>query len=199
MLGFYGLWGTFRQGLRFLSSKMRARSIESVATSAGIPVVATQSVNQPDYLEKVWAIAPDVIVSVAAPEIFKANLLGLPPLGCINIHSGRLPAYRGMMPTFWQMLRGERAVTITVHRMAEKLDAGDVLATQTFAIRPSDSLDRVITETKREGARLLVRVLRDLREGRAEPRPLSMEQSEYFSFPKREDVRAFRQRGHRLL
>jgi methionyl-tRNA formyltransferase len=199
MLGFYGPWGTFRQGLRFLSSKVRARSIESVAASAGIPVLATQSVNQPEYLERVRAIAPDVIASVAAPEIFKAHLLGLPPLGCINIHSGRLPAYRGMMPTFWQMLRGERAVTITVHRMAEKLDAGDVLATQTFAIRPSDSLDRVITETKREGARLFVRVLRDLREGKAEPRPLAMEQSEYFSFPKRGDVRAFRQRGYRLL
>jgi methionyl-tRNA formyltransferase len=199
MLGFYGPWRTFRQGLRFLSSKLRARSIESIAASAGIPVVATQSVNQPDYLEKVQAIAPDVIVSVAAPEIFKANLLGLPPLGCINIHSGRLPAYRGMMPTFWQMSRGEPAVTITVHYMAEKLDTGDVLATQRFALQPSDSLDRVIRETKREGARLVLRVLRDLRDGKADPQALTMDNSEYFSFPKREDVRAFRQRGHRLL
>jgi methionyl-tRNA formyltransferase len=199
MLGFYGLWGTFRQGLRFLCSKLRARSIESIAASAGVPVVATQSVNQPDYLDKVRAIAPDVIVSVAAPEIFKAKLLGLPPLGCINIHSGRLPAYRGMMPTFWQMLRGEPAVTITVHYMAEKLDTGDVLATRSFALRPSDSLDRVIRETKREGARLVLRVLRDLRDGKADPQALTMDDSEYFSFPKREDVRAFRRRGHRLL
>src|SRR5215813_14078933 len=96
MLGFYGPWRTFRQGLRFLSSKLRAQSIESIAASAGIPIVATQSVNQPDY--------------------------------------------RGMMPTFWQMLRGERVVTITVHYMAETLDTGDVLATQSFALRPSDSL-----------------------------------------------------------
>jgi len=199
MLGFYGPWRTFRQGLRFLSSKLRAQSIESIAASAGIPIVATQSVNQPDYLEKVRAIAPDVIVSVAAPEIFKAELLGLPPLGCINIHSGRLPAYRGMMPTFWQMLRGERVVTITVHYMAEKLDTGDVLATQSFALRPSDSLDRVIRETKREGARLVLRVLRDLRDGKADPQALTMDESEYFSFPKREDVRAFRRRGQRLL
>lgn len=199
MLGFYGAWQTLRQGLRFLFAKMRARSIESLAAAAGIPLIAAQSVNRPEYLQRVRAIAPDVIVSVAAPEVFKAQILGLPPLGCINIHSGRLPAYRGMMPTFWQMLRGERAVTITVHYMAEKLDAGDVLATQTFALRPSDSLDRVISETKREGARLVLRVLRDLRDGRAEPQPLAMDQAEYFSFPTREDVRAFRQRGHRLL
>lgn len=199
MLGFYGPWGTFRQGLRFVSAKLRARSIESLAVAAGVPLLAARSVNQPEYLDQVRAIAPDVIVSVAAPEVFKPRLLGLPPLGCINIHSGRLPAYRGMMPTFWQMLRGERAVTITVHHMAEKLDAGDVLATQAFAIRPSDSLDRVIRGTKRLGARLVVDVLRDLREGKAVRRPLAREGAEYFSFPKREDVRAFRQRGHRLL
>jgi methionyl-tRNA formyltransferase len=199
MLGFYGPGGTLRQGLRFVCARLRARSIESLAVAAGIPLVAAHSVNQPEYLDQVRAIAPDVIVSVAAPEVFKPQLLGLPPLGCINIHSGRLPAYRGMMPTFWQMLRGERAVTITVHCMAERLDAGNVLATQTFAIRPSDSLDRVIRETKREGAKLVVRVLRDLREGKAVARPLAMERSEYFSFPKRENVRAFRQRGHRLL
>lgn len=199
MLRFYGPWGTFRQGLRFLSSRLRGRSIESLAASAGIPLVATHSVNEPEYLQKVRAIAPHVIVSVAAPEIFKPELLGLPPLGCINIHSGRLPAYRGMMPTFWQMLRGESAVTITVHCMAEKLDAGDVLATRSFALRASDSLDRVIRETKREGARLVLRVLRDLRNGKAEPQPLTMDGSEYFSFPQRDDVRAFRRRGHRLL
>jgi methionyl-tRNA formyltransferase len=104
-----------------------------------------------------------------------------------------------MMPTFWQMLRGEPAIIITAHRMATELDAGDVLATQSFAIAPKDSLDRVIRGTKREGARLLIRVLRDLRVGKERAVPLDMAEVDYFSFPKAPDVRAFRQRGHRLL
>lgn len=195
----YGFWGFVRQGLRFTSARLRGQSIEALAASAGVPIVATRSVNQPEYVEQVRAIAPDVIVSVAAPEIFKLELLGIPRLGCINIHSGRLPTYRGMMPTFWQMLQGEPAITVTVHRMAEKLDAGDVLATQQFAIKRNDSLDRIIKETKREGARLLIGVLRDLRAGRTERRPLDMTQANYFSFPKPEDVREFRKRGFRLL
>jgi methionyl-tRNA formyltransferase len=197
--GFYGFWGFFRLGLRFMQAGLRGRSIESLAVSAGIPVLAARSVNRPEYIARVRAIAPDIIVSVAAPEIFKAELLGVPRLGCINIHSGRLPTYRGMMPTFWQMQRGEPAVTITVHRMAEKLDAGDVLATQAFDIKARDTLDRVIKGTKREGARLIIRVLRDLRAGRVQPRPLDMQQANYFSFPTREDVREFRKCGHRLL
>ena len=195
----FGFWGLLRQGLRFMAARLRGRSIELLAVSAGVAVVKTGSINRPEYVEKVRAIAPDVIVSVAAPEIFKPELLGVARLGCINIHSGRLPTYRGMMPTFWQMLRGEPAVTITVHRMAEKLDAGDVLATRLFAIKKSDFLDRVITGTKCEGARLLIGVLRDLREGRAQSTPLDMKQASYFSFPKPEDVRQFRKRGHRML
>jgi len=195
----FGFWGLIRQGMRFTGARVRCRSIESLAAFAGVPIVTTRSINQPEYIEQVRAIAPDVIVSVAAPEIFKAELLGIPRLGCINVHSGRLPTYRGMMPTFWQMLRGEPAVTITVHRMAEKLDAGDVLATRLFALKSSDSLDRVIKETKCEGARLLIGVLGDLRADRAQSRPLDMKQASYFSFPKPVDVREFRKRGHRPL
>ena len=195
----YGFWGFIRQGLRFAGARLQGRSIEALAASAGVPIVTTQSVNQPKYLEQVRAIAPDVIVSVASPEIFKPELLAIPRLGCINMHSGRLPTYRGMMPTFWQMLRGEEAVTVTVHRMAERLDAGDVLATRRFAVRKRDSLDRVIKGTKCAGARLLIDVLRDLRADLARSTPLDMKQASYFSFPKPEDVREFRRRGHRLL
>jgi methionyl-tRNA formyltransferase len=199
MYGLYGPRGAFRLGLRFVDARLRGRSIESLAISTGVPVVRARSVNQPEYIAQVRAIAPDVIVSVAAPEVFRPEILGVPRLGCINIHSGRLPTYRGMMPTFWQMLRGEPAVTMTVHRMAEKLDAGDVLATQAFAIRSFDSLDRVIKGTKCEGARLVIRVLLDLRAGREQSSPLDMNHADYFSFPKPEHVREFRKRGHRLL
>ena len=199
MYELYGPLGVVRQGLRVINTRLRRRSIRSLAESKGVPIIQARSVNHRVYIEQVRAIAPDVIVSVAAPEIFKGELLSVPRLGCINIHSGRLPTYRGMMPTFWQMQRGEPTLTITVHRMAQKLDAGDVLGTQTFPIAPSDSLDRVIKGAKCEGARLMVRVLRDLRAGRVQAKPLDMRRAEYFSFPKRDDVRQFRRHGHRLF
>jgi methionyl-tRNA formyltransferase len=199
MVKFYGLWGTTRQGVRFISARLRRDSIKALASSVGVPVLSTPSINRLEFLHRLRAEAPDLIVSVAAPEIFGPELLNIPRLGCINIHCGRLPKYRGMMPTFWQMLRGEQAITITVHMMAQKLDAGAVLATQSFPLKTSDCLDRVIRGTKRESARLLIRVLRDLRNGQLKQMPLNMTESSYFSFPKRSDVREFRKRGHRLL
>jgi methionyl-tRNA formyltransferase len=199
MMRLYGLTGVARVSARFLRARLTGRSIARLASERSIPMYPTDSVNAPEYLERVRQLAPDVIVSVAAPEIFRKGILRIPRLGCINIHSGRLPVYRGMMPTFWQMLRGETAITVTVHEMAEKLDAGGVLGTVTIPIAARDSLDRVITITKQEGARLLIDVLGKLRLGQALAVPLDMNGASYFSFPQREHVREFRKRGHRLL
>jgi methionyl-tRNA formyltransferase len=199
MLGLYGPLGVARVASRFLRAKLSGRSIARLASEQGIPMMPARSVNAPEYLEQVRRLAPDVIVSVAAPEIFRKEILRTPRLGCINIHSGRLPVYRGMMPTFWQMLRGEPSITVTVHEMAEKLDAGGILGTVTVPVNPRDSLDRLITVTKQEGARLVVEVLGKIRLGQVSAVPVDMTGASYFSFPKPEHVREFRQRGHRLL
>ena len=199
MLRFYGPVGVARLSARFLAAKLRGRSIGRLAAAYGIPMVPAQSVNSPDYVATARRLAPDLIVSVAAPEIFKKELLRVPPLGCINIHSGRLPVYRGMMPTFWQMMRGEREITVTVHEMVEVIDGGKILGTIQVPLRERDSLDRVITATKQAGARLLCEVMDRIRRGESRGAPIDMSGASYFSFPKREHVSEFRRRGHRLL
>jgi len=90
-------------------------------------------------------------------------------------------------------------VTVTVHEMAEKLDAGAVLGTAECRIEEHDSLDRVMVAAKHEGARLLIRVLRELAAGEIQPQELDMAEASYFSFPSRADVLRLRQLGHRLI
>jgi methionyl-tRNA formyltransferase len=195
----YGISGVMRLAARFLGARLGGRSIARLAAAKSIPMLPASSVNAPEYVAEVRRLAPDVIVSVAAPEIFRAEILRTPRLGCINIHSGRLPVYRGMMPAFWQMLHGEPAATVTVHEMAERLDAGHILGTVTVPIAPRDSLDRVITITKQAGARLLIEVLGKLRRGEVSRVPLDMGEAKYFSFPEARHAREFAKRGHRLL
>lgn len=199
MLRFYGPVDFVRLCFRYAGVKLRGDSIAKLAQNKGLLLVPCGSVNDPDFIERVRAIEPDVVASVAAPEIFRKGILAVPTLGCINIHSGRLPVYRGMMPNFWQLLHGEKHAVVTVHGMVEKLDAGDILGTLEWALEPRDSLDRVITGTKRDGARLMMDVLLRMKRGEAAGVPLDMTGKKYFSFPKPEDVRAFRRRGHRML
>jgi methionyl-tRNA formyltransferase len=199
VLSFYGPVGFARLLVRFARRKLQRRSIARLARDQNIPLVPARSVNDSEFVERVKVLEPDVIVSVAAPEIFKTAILEVPRLGCINVHSGRLPRYRGMMPTFWQMRFGEPNVTVTVHEMAEKLDAGAVLGTAECPIEERDTLDRVMVAAKHEGARLVNRVLRELAEGEARPRELDMSEASYFSFPRRSDVLQLRRLGHRLI
>jgi methionyl-tRNA formyltransferase len=199
VLSLYGPTDFARLLGRFARQRLRGRSIGRLARDSNIPLVPTSSVNDSAFVNRVKSLGPDVIVSVAAPEIFKDAILGAARLGCINIHSGRLPKYRGMMPTFWQMRFGEPSVTVTVHEMAEKLDAGAVLGTAECRIEERDSLDRVMVAAKHEGARLLIQVLRELAAGEVRPQELDMAEASYFSFPRRADVLELRQLGHRLL
>src|SRR5215212_2000289 len=94
MQGLYGTVGVMRIGSRFVRARLSRRSIASLAAERSIPMIPASSVNAPEYLETVRRLSPDVIVSVAAPEIFRPGILSIPRLGCINIHSGRLPRYR---------------------------------------------------------------------------------------------------------
>ena len=198
VLSLYGLVASARLAARFAAAKVRRRSIATLAKREGIPLVSTTSVNDPHYLARIRELDPDVIASVAAPEIFRDEILSIPPLGCINLHSGRLPKFRGMMPTFWQMLGGESRATVTVHEMAREVDAGRILGTVECSIDERDSVDRVMTEAKAVGARLMIRVLGEIASGTVDPRPLDMSEASYYSFPTRQDARDLLTRGHRL-
>jgi methionyl-tRNA formyltransferase len=199
VLRFYGISDFTRLGVRFAAAKLQGRSIEALARKESVPILSTASVNDPAYVDRVRRLRPDAIVSVAAPEIFEEELLASARLGCINLHSGRLPKYRGMMPTFWQMLNSEPHATVTVHEMVPALDAGAVLGTVEHPVHAGDNLARLMTEGKREGARLLIRVLRELEAGTATRRQIDVTDASYFSFPGRQDARELRKLGHSLL
>jgi methionyl-tRNA formyltransferase len=199
---FYGSVDFVRLLARWGRAKLSGVSIGSLAQRAGLPVVPATSVNDPGFVRSISEAGVDVIVSVAAPEVFRAPLLAAPRMGCINIHSGRLPQYRGMMPTFWQMRAGEPCATVTIHEMAEKLDAGGVISTLEFPLQPRDSLDRVITGTKRAGARLMIETLLRFDPGtgaRPPATPMDVATGSYFRFPDPRSVAEFRARGHRML
>lgn len=198
VLRLYGWVDFARLFPRYAWARVRGRSAARQTRKSGMARLDTRSVNSEDYLRRVAVLAPDVIVSVAAPEIFKAALLSIPRLGCLNVHSGALPSYRGMMPVFWQLLAGESTAVVTVHQMVERVDAGRILGIAKVPLRKHDRLARAMVAAKRAGAHLLVDVLDRLRHG---PATFERKQGDnrYRGFPRPEDVCAFRSRGHSML
>jgi methionyl-tRNA formyltransferase len=175
------------------------RSVEALAARAGVPVRALATINDPEYLRTLGEREVDVLLSVSAPEIFRQQALAAAP-HVLNVHNGKLPRYRGMMPTFWALLQGERAVTITVHTMAAKLDAGEVVTEFTVPIEPGESAFDVSAKAKvvagREVSRLLARL------GTADwpvPHAMATTDQHYYKFPTPADVARLRHQGRRML
>jgi methionyl-tRNA formyltransferase len=206
----YGPVGTLRLAGRTLGAQTIGRlprsreasryySIRQLCRAYGVPYQAIGNPNNADFVRALEERKADAIVSVACPYILKRRLLSVPLLGCINIHHAPLPHYKGMMPTFWQVYRGERTVGLTVHYMNEKLDEGDVLLQESIAVVPGESLDSLIRRSKRRAAHCVAHVLRQVQAGDAAPRPLDRSSGSYFTFPTLAEIRDFRRKGLRAI
>ena len=117
LLAAYGALEVLRLLRRLAGAKLRMRSIAAVARRESIPLLSTSSVNDAAYVDLVRRLGVDVIASVAAAETFEEPLRLAASRGCVYLHSGKLPPYRGMMPDFWRKLSGEVDSTVKVHRV----------------------------------------------------------------------------------
>ena len=210
MVAFYGLNDFFKMGFRYMKTKSLNKlstiypksewfDLRQLCRAQNIEVIYQNGIHQPGFLDKLRGQNLDLIISVAAPTIFKQELIDIPRLGCINIHHAPLPRYRGMMPNFWQLYHGEKTVGITIHKINSKIDEGEIILQRQALINPVESLDVLIKRTKRLGAHYMVEAIKMIRNGRVRYKKNRPEEGSYFSFPKREDVRKFRGMGYRLL
>ena len=148
------------RGLELKSSAVKLRSLE-----LGLPVFQPQKLTLPGEFEKLQALAPDVIVVVAYGQILRTNVLKLPRLGCINIHSSLLPRWRGAAPIQWAILGGDSVSGVSTMHLVEKLDAGDVLLQAKTPISSDDTAGTLHDRLAQMGAELILSTLQGLSEG----------------------------------
>lgn len=173
-------------------------SVGAVARRYRTPLVRVDDVNDESNLARLKESGVDLVVSIAAPQIFGPRLLALPAHGCINIHNGLLPAYQGMLPSFWVLANDERYTGTTVHFMNEAIDAGDIILQERMRITGDDTLHSLVCRTKIEiGPRLLLEAISQIEAGTVEAKPMSGDGS-YFSFPDRDAVARFRGHGRKF-
>ncbi len=110
-----------------------------------------------DPLRTLQSIEPDILFSVYYRKLLPPEVLRIPPLGCINIHPGLLPHYRGATPTAWAMLNGETTFGITIHYMDETFDTGDILVQEVHDIDPNETGYELRARAMSFGAELLRR------------------------------------------
>jgi methionyl-tRNA formyltransferase len=194
----FGLHAAIQLGWRLLQVRAKRQSVEAVCRRRGVNAAAVHYANDAGFLEELRAISPDVVVSVSCPQILSRDLLEIPSVACLNIHGAILPAYRGIMPSFWMLANGEKCAGVSIHFVNEQIDAGDLCGQRTFDIEPTETLDQFLRRSKAVAADLVLEVLDAIERNAIKRVPLDLKSGSYYSWPDKEDVKRFRASGRRL-
>jgi methionyl-tRNA formyltransferase len=164
-------------------------SVAEVAQAHGIPAVAPEDPNAPSFVARIRNLAPDFLFSFYYRQMLQPALLAIPKRGALNMHGSLLPKYRGRVPVNWAVLHGERETGATLHYMAEKPDAGDIVAQSAVAILPDDTARDVFDKVTLAAAATLDGVLPALLAGTAPRIVQNLAQGSYFGGRKPADGR----------
>ncbi len=162
-------------------------SVAAVAEEQGIAVITPEDPNTEVVLRRVTAAAPDFLFSFYYRHMLKQALLGLPPRGALNMHGSLLPKYRGRVPVNWAIIHGERETGASLHYMAVKPDAGDIVAQRAVPILPDDTAKEVFDKVTVAAELALYEALPALIEGSAPRTPQNLATGSYFGGRRAED------------
>lgn len=167
--------------------KVEASPVKVVALDNGLPVLQPPSLRRPDVVAELRALALEVIVVAAYGQILRAEVLGIPPRGCLNVHASLLPKYRGAAPIAAAILAGEEETGVTIMLMDEEMDTGPILSQATCSIFPQDTRESLSARLAQLGADLLIDTLPRWLAGEIEPRPQDRSQATYSRIIAKED------------
>ena len=135
------------------------------AESAGLPLLKTADINRETLP------GADVLVVIAFGQKLAESVVNHPRLGSINLHASILPKYRGAAPINWAIIRGETTTGNSIIRLAQRMDAGAILAQSTLMIDPLETAGELHDRLAADGAPLLTKTLAALSEGRVVETP----------------------------
>ncbi len=136
-------------------------SIINVAKDMNINISSPSKIS-PDVISEIIELGPDLIISAYYRKIFPKELLRVAKLGIINIHPSLLPFYRGPVPTAWAILNGEKSFGITVHKVDEGIDTGDILVQKEYDIGDDETGHELYLRAMELGADLFIDNFEDI-------------------------------------
>ena len=189
------IYYTFKLILR----KLTRPGINKIIKKRNIPIIKIKgSINSKKSLEMISKFSPELLISILGNQIFKKPLLDLARFGCINLHTGLLPKYRGLMPTFWAMKNKEKFIGISVFFVDEGIDSGPIIIQQKIKIG-NQSLEKLIKITKLIGMDLIAQSVDLIKKNKFILIKNPDNEMTYYSFPKRTDVIEFLNDGNRFF
>ena len=141
--------------------------VKEEALKHGFPVYQPVKVRDPEFLQVLKELDPDIIVVAAFGQIIPKSILELPKYGCINIHASLLPKYRGAAPIQQAVIDGEKESGVTIMRMGTGLDTGDMISKIVVPLAADETGGSLFDKLTEAGAKLLIETLPHIFDGTA--------------------------------
>ncbi len=149
--------------------QLQPSPVKRLALERGLPVLQPERARDPTFVAAVRELQPALGVVVAYGQILPRALLEIPPLGLVNVHASLLPRYRGAAPIQWAILDDEPRTGVTIMKIDEGLDTGDILAQRATPIEAGDNAQTLHDRLAQMGAALLLPTIADYVQGRIAP------------------------------
>ncbi|KTD18223.1 methionyl-tRNA formyltransferase [Legionella jordanis] len=151
--------------------KLQPSAVKSWAISHQLPIYQPLNFKSEETVGQLEALKPDVMIVIAYGLILPKKVLGIPKLGCINVHASLLPHWRGASPIQHAILHGDNETGVTIMQMDEGMDTGAMLAKARCPIFPEDTAGTLHDRLAELAVEPLLRTLDDLENNRVQPQP----------------------------
>lgn len=170
-----------RSRMKLIPSPVKAAALE-----LGLPVLQPTTVRDAAVLDEVRQLRPELLVVVAYGKILPKELLEIPTVAAINVHSSILPRYRGAAPINWAILQGDEETGVTIQHLGEELDAGDIILVKKTPIGAEEDAGELYGRLSVLGAEALSEAVTALGNGTAQRIPQPQEDWPYAAMLSRE-------------
>jgi len=180
-----------------LRKPKKVYSLSQLSKKYNIPIVRVKEINSAEKVEMIKKHKPDLIIVSFFDHLLKKEIIEIPKYGVINIHPGKLPEYRGLFSSFWQVINNNPGVCATVHWINERFDEGDILKQSCLQQDREDSILSMDYKSLDLGSDLLFDVIEEIECG--ENRSTKQVDGRYFSYPSKEDVKIIKDKEIKLF
>jgi len=159
--------------------RLKSPPVKEFAVKHGLEVIQPKTLKDESLIKRIKDVSPDFIVVVAYGKIIPKEILSIPKFCVLNVHASLLPKYRGASPIQSALLNGEKETGVTIMKVNEKLDSGEIFAQKRVPIRESDNAKTLHDKLSVIGAELLVKVISEIVSGKAKPTPQDESKATY--------------------
>lgn len=160
-------------------NKLLQTPVKEYALEQGLTVYQPQKVKNPEFVELLHELQPELIVVAAFGQFLSKEILELPKYGCINVHASLLPKYRGAAPIQYAIIKGEKESGVTIMQMDIGMDTGAMLDKVVVPIAENTTMGELHDALREQGATLLLQVIDKIAAGTAVAEPQDNEQATY--------------------